>query len=65
MPSFIDEFAECRAPACATERSGTVPEVGGVVVGAGQPVLAGAWLGACGLWGAAGRWCRLSDRPRA
>ena len=40
-------------------------EVGGVVVGAGQPVLAGAWLGACGLWGAAGRWCRLSDRPRA
>ena len=45
------------APACATERFGTagggvvgarsagnVPEVGDVVVGAGQPVLAGAYM---------------------
>ena len=49
------------APACATERSGTVgsgivgascagdvPGVGGVVVGAGQPVLAGADMGGHG-----------------
>ena len=44
VPSFIDEFAECRAPACATERSGTVPERGG-------------WWRGGRCWSAGAGWC--------
>jgi len=63
------------APACATERFGTagggvvgarsagdVPEVGDVVVGAGQPVLAGAYMSRAQAQGLMARACATVER---